>query len=165
MGNSLSAVKSFFFDLYLKPTLLAIAIYQIIVSGTFTAQQILLAAYLDELGYFEDLGLLSGLILSVFFVFWFTLGPICGSLSDLHGRKFLLIAANIVSGSTATSVDRTAVSVCSRLVSMRSSAYNCGLGSISDLTKLVTLSDLAESRAGYLASMTFWLYINTVRLS
>ncbi|MCK4848439.1 MAG: MFS transporter, partial [Candidatus Heimdallarchaeota archaeon] len=75
-----------------------IAIYQIIVSGTFTAQQILLAAYLDELGYIEDLGLYSGLILAVFFVFWFLLGPICGSLSDLHGRKFLLIVGNIVSG-------------------------------------------------------------------
>ncbi|MHA1947202.1 MAG: MFS transporter [Candidatus Hodarchaeales archaeon] len=98
MGNSLSTLKSFFFDLYLKPTLLAIAIYQIIVSGTFTAQQILLAAYLDELGYIEELGLLSGFILSIFFVFWFILGPICGSLSDLHGRKFLMIGANIVSG-------------------------------------------------------------------
>ena len=98
MKLSPSTLKPFFFDLYLRPTLIVIAIYQIIVSGTFTAQQILLAAYLDELGYIEDLGLYSGLILAVFFVFWFLLGPICGSLSDLHGRKFLLIVGNIVSG-------------------------------------------------------------------
>ncbi len=98
MSLSPSKIKPFFLDLYLKPTLLVIAIYQIIVSGTFTAQQILLAAYLDELGYLEELGLFSGLILAVFFVFWFLLGPVCGSLSDTHGRKFLMIIANIVSG-------------------------------------------------------------------
>ena len=98
MRLSPSKIKPFFLDLYLKPTLLVIAIYQIIVSGTFTAQQILLAAYLDELGYLEELGLFSGLILAVFFVFWFLLGPVCGSLSDSHGRKFLMITANIVSG-------------------------------------------------------------------
>ncbi|MHA1206259.1 MAG: MFS transporter [Candidatus Hodarchaeales archaeon] len=98
MKLSPSTIKTFFFDLYLKPTLLIIAIYQIIVSGTFTAQQILLAAYLDELGYLEELGLFSGLILAVFFVFWFLLGPVCGSLSDSHGRKFLMITANVVSG-------------------------------------------------------------------
>jgi MFS family permease len=68
------------------------------VSGTFTAQQLLLAAYLDDLGYIEDQGLFSGFILAIFFVFWFILGPVCGSLSDLHGRKFLIIAANMVSG-------------------------------------------------------------------
>jgi len=98
MKLSPSAIKPFFFDLYLKPSLLVIAIYQIIVSGTFTAQQILLAAYLDELGYIDDFGLYSGLILAVFFVFWFLLGPICGSLSDSHGRKFLMISGNVVSG-------------------------------------------------------------------
>ena len=98
MKLSPSTIKPFFFNLYLKPSLLVIAIYQIIVSGTFTAQQILLAAYLDELGYIEDSGLFSGLILAVFFVFWFLLGPVCGSLSDLHGRKFLMITGNIVSG-------------------------------------------------------------------
>jgi MFS family permease len=98
MKLSLNSIKPFFFDLYLKPTLLIISIYQIVVSGTFTAQQILLAAYLDDLGYFEEYGLFSGLILAVFFVFWFILGPICGSLSDLHGRKFLMISANIISG-------------------------------------------------------------------
>ena len=93
MKTSTVDMKSFLFDLYLKPSLLIIAIYQIVVSGTFTAQQILLAAYLDELGYLSENGLFSGLILAVFFVFWFLLGPICGSLSDLHGRKFLMISA------------------------------------------------------------------------
>ena len=98
MKPSPNSIKSFLFDLYLKPTLLIIAVYQIIVTGTFTAQQILLAAYLDELGYIDNQGIISGLILAIFFVFWFILGPVCGSLSDLHGRKFLMIAANIVSG-------------------------------------------------------------------
>ncbi len=98
MENSRNSFKSFFFDLYLNPTLLLIAFYQIIATGAFTAQQILLAAYLDDLGYLETLSLVSGLILAIYFVFWFILGPISGSLSDLHGRKFLIISANIVSG-------------------------------------------------------------------
>ena len=68
-----NSLKTFFFDLYLKPSLLLIATYQIVVSGTFTAQQLLLAAYLDELGYLESQSLFSGLILSIFFVFWFLL--------------------------------------------------------------------------------------------
>jgi MFS family permease len=75
-----------------------IAIYQIIATGAFTAQQILLAAYLDDLGYLENHSLMSGLILAIYFVFWFILGPISGTLSDMHGRKFLIISANIISG-------------------------------------------------------------------
>ncbi|MHA2053821.1 MAG: MFS transporter [Candidatus Hodarchaeales archaeon] len=90
--------KSLIFDLYLKPTLLLIACYQIIVTGTFTAQQLLLAAYLDELGYLEQESILSGMILAVFFVFWFILGPISGTLSDRHGRKYLMIFGNVISG-------------------------------------------------------------------
>ncbi len=96
--NSLnSAAKSVLSDLYLKPALVAIAFYQIIATGTYTAQQILLAAYLDNLGYLENYSVVSGLILSIFFVFWFFLGPLFGSLSDRHGRKFLLISSNLVS--------------------------------------------------------------------
>jgi MFS family permease len=68
------------------------------VTGTFTAQQILLAAYLDQLGYFESYSVLSGVILSSYFAFSFVLGPVCGSLSDLHGRKYLMILSNLVSG-------------------------------------------------------------------
>jgi MFS family permease len=98
MVETQNSFKSFIFDLYLKPTLLMIAFYQIIATGAFTAQQILLAAYLDDLGYLENQSLASGLILAVYFVFWFILGPICGTLSDLHGRKFLIITANIVTG-------------------------------------------------------------------
>jgi len=67
--------------------------YQIVVTGIFTAQQLLLAAYLDQLG----LIIISGFILAVFFLFWFTLGPIFGSLSDQYGRKFLLILSNWIS--------------------------------------------------------------------
>lgn len=91
-------LKPLIFDLYLKPSLLLIACYQIVVTGTFTAQQLLLAAYLDELGYLEGESLLSGMILAVFFVFWFILGPVSGTLSDRHGRKYLLISGNIISG-------------------------------------------------------------------
>jgi MFS family permease len=98
MKNSVSTIKSFLFDLYFKPSLLLIASYQIVVSGTFTAQQLLLAAYLDELGYLESQSLISGLIISIFFAFWFLLAPICGTLSDLHGRKGLMIVSNLVSG-------------------------------------------------------------------
>ncbi|MHA1993294.1 MAG: MFS transporter [Candidatus Hodarchaeales archaeon] len=97
MVESQNSFKSFIFDLYLNPTLLMIAFYQIIATGAFTAQQILLAAYLDDLGYLESQSLASGLILAIYFVFWFILGPICGTLSDLHGRKFLIITANIIS--------------------------------------------------------------------
>ncbi|MHA2329707.1 MAG: MFS transporter, partial [Candidatus Hodarchaeales archaeon] len=84
---------SSFLDLYFRPSLLGIGIYQIVVTGTFTAQQFLLAAYLDKLGHI----LISGVILAVFFFFWATLAPICGTLSDLHGRKTLLISANWLS--------------------------------------------------------------------
>ncbi len=90
MTRSTTSLASLTFNLYLKPSLLVISFYQIIVTGIYTAQQLLLAAYLDELGYI----LISGIILAVFFLFMFTLGPICATLSDLHGRKFLLIAAN-----------------------------------------------------------------------
>ncbi len=93
-----NSFKKLIFDLYLNPTLMVIAFYQIIATGAFTAQQILLAAYLDDLGYLESQSLASGLILAIYFVFWFILGPICGTLSDLHGRKFLIISANIISG-------------------------------------------------------------------
>jgi MFS family permease len=98
MNTPQNSIKSFFFDLYLKPSLLVMAIYQIISTGAYTAQQILLAAYLDELGYLEGLSLISGLILAVYFIFWFILGPIFGTLSDSHGRKFFLISANLVTG-------------------------------------------------------------------
>ncbi len=90
MTGSTTSSASLTFNLYLKPSLLVISFYQIIVTGIYTAQQLLLAAYLDELGYI----LISGIILAVFFLFMFTLGPICATLSDLHGRKFLMIAAN-----------------------------------------------------------------------
>lgn len=81
-------------DLYLNPSLLIIAFYQVVVTITFTAQQFLLAAYLDELGAI----LVSGFILSVFFVFWFVLGPLCGVLSDKYGfRKPFLILSNLFS--------------------------------------------------------------------
>ena len=98
MEKSQNSLRSFIFDLYLNPRLLIIACYQIIATGAFTAQQILLAAYLDDLGYLETHSLMSGLILAIYFVFWFILGPISGTLSDLHGRKFLIISANIISG-------------------------------------------------------------------
>jgi MFS family permease len=98
MEQSKSPLKSLIFDLYLNPNLLMIAFYQIIATGVYTAQQLLLAAYLDDLGYLESHSLESGLILAIYFVFWFILGPISGTLSDLHGRKFLIIFANVVSG-------------------------------------------------------------------
>ena len=98
MTETTTSIKSFLFDLYLKPYLLLISIYQIAVTGTYTAQQLLLAAYLDELGILENQSLLGGLILAIFFVFWFLLSPIFGTLSDLHGRKRLLIISNIVCG-------------------------------------------------------------------
>jgi len=85
-------MRAFVFDLYLKPALLVIGIYQFIATSTFTAQQILLAAYLDDLGYL----LFSGVILGIFFVFWFLLGPIFATLSDIYGRKFLLISSNCI---------------------------------------------------------------------
>lgn len=88
-----TSLKSFLLELYLKPVLLTIGLYQIIVAGTFTAQQILLAAYLDILGYIT----ISGIVLAIYFLFWFIFGPICGALSDQYGRKFLLISANWVS--------------------------------------------------------------------
>jgi len=102
MGTCSSSLKSIFLDLYIKPVLLSIAFYQIIATGTFTAQQILLAAYLDELGYLENYSILSGLILSIFFVFWFFLGPLCGTLSDKHGRKSLLMSSNLISAISFT---------------------------------------------------------------
>ncbi|MFW9779292.1 MAG: MFS transporter [Candidatus Heimdallarchaeota archaeon] len=81
-------------ELYLKPSLLLIALYQLIVTVTFTAQQFLLAAYLDELGFL----LISGIILAVYFVFWFTMGPFCGALSDEYGlRRQFLILSNLIS--------------------------------------------------------------------
>jgi len=78
--------------LYLRPSLLVIGIYQTIVTIAFTSQQLLLAAYLDEKGYI----VISGIIIAVYFVFWFLLGPFFSTLSDLHGRKALMIAANFV---------------------------------------------------------------------
>lgn len=75
-----------------------ISLYQIIVTSTFTAQQILLAAYLSELGYLTAYSVLSGIIIAVYFVFSFLFGPLCGVLSDLHGRKKLMIASNWISG-------------------------------------------------------------------
>lgn len=98
MTKILASLRPFLFDLYFKPSLLLIGIYQIVVSGTYTAQQLLLAAYLDELGILEGQSLFSGLILAIFFVFWFLLAPVFGTLSDLHGRKFLLIVSNIICG-------------------------------------------------------------------
>ena len=92
MKISLKSTKSLVFELYLKPSLLVLGIYQLIATGTFTAQQILLAAYLDDLGYL----LFSGVILGIYFVFWFTLGPIFATLSDIYGRKILLICSNWV---------------------------------------------------------------------
>ncbi len=85
--------KSLIFDLYLRPSLLVLGLYQTIVTVAFTSQQLLLAAYLDEKGYI----VISGIIIAVYFVFWFTLGPFFSTLSDLHGRKFLMITANGVS--------------------------------------------------------------------
>ncbi len=67
-----------------------------IVTTAFTCQQLLLAAYLDELGYLERIGLISGIILAIYYLFWFIFGPIFGTLSDLYGRKFLMIASNLV---------------------------------------------------------------------
>ncbi|MFX0174373.1 MAG: MFS transporter [Candidatus Hodarchaeota archaeon] len=93
MERSKNSLKSLIFDLYLHPSLLLIGFYQIILTAVFTAQQLLLAAYLDDLGFI----LISGIILAVFFLFWLILGPIFGILSDLHGRKFLLITGNIIS--------------------------------------------------------------------
>jgi len=93
MESSTISPKSLIFDLYLQPSLLIVALYSTIVTIAFTAQQLLLAAYLDELGFI----LISGVIISVYFLFWFIFGPIFGTLSDLHGRKFLLILANCVS--------------------------------------------------------------------
>lgn len=87
------SVKSLVFDLYLRPSLLLIGLYQTIVTIAFTAQQLLIAAYLDEKGFL----LISGIIIAIYFVSWFVLGPIFGTLSDLHGRKYLMIAANCVS--------------------------------------------------------------------
>ncbi len=94
----MSSFKRLIFELYLKPSILALSLYQIIVTSSFTAQQILLAAYLDQLGYLEGYSLLSGIILAVYFIFSFALGPIWGALSDLHGRKYLMISSNWVSG-------------------------------------------------------------------
>ena len=85
--------KSLIFDLYLRPSLLVIGIYQTIVTIAFTSQQLLLAAYLDEKGYI----VISGIIIAVYFMFWFILGPFFSTLSDLHGRKALMISANFVS--------------------------------------------------------------------
>lgn len=85
--------KSLIFDLYLRPSLLVIGLYQTIVTVAFTSQQLLLAAYLDEKGYI----VISGIIIAVYFLFWFLLGPFFSTLSDLHGRKVLMIAANFVS--------------------------------------------------------------------
>jgi len=85
--------RSLIFDLYLRPSLLVIGLYQTIVTIAFTSQQLLLAAYLDEKGYI----VISGIIIAVYFVFWFLLGPFFSTLSDLHGRKALMIAANFVS--------------------------------------------------------------------
>lgn len=74
--------------------MLVIALYQVIVTITFTAQQFLLAAYLDELGFL----IISGIILAVYFVFWFIMGPFCGALSDEYGlRRQFLILSNLVS--------------------------------------------------------------------
>ncbi|MFX0087843.1 MAG: MFS transporter [Candidatus Hodarchaeota archaeon] len=98
MDKSGLPFKRLIFELYLKPSILALSLYQIIVTSSFTAQQILLAAYLDQLGYFEGYSLLSGIILAVYFIFSFALGPIWGTLSDLHGRKYLMILSNWVSG-------------------------------------------------------------------
>jgi MFS family permease len=93
MERSLISPKALIFDLYLRPSLLVIGLYQTIVTVAFTSQQLLLAAYLDEKGYI----VISGLIIAVYFVFWFVLGPFFSTLSDLHGRKALMIAANFVS--------------------------------------------------------------------
>ncbi|WP_455140601.1 MFS transporter [Candidatus Hodarchaeum mangrovi] len=90
----ISSLKEVLFDLYLKPALILIGIYQIIVTAIFTAQQLLLAAYLDEL----NLLTISGFIIGVYFLFWFLLGPIFATLSDIYGRKFLLISSNWISG-------------------------------------------------------------------
>lgn len=93
MERSTASIKSLILDLYLQPSLLVISLYQIIVTFAFTAQQLLLAAYLDEMGFI----LISGVIIAIYFLFWFILGPIFGTLSDLHGRKFFLILANCIS--------------------------------------------------------------------
>jgi len=94
LNKSSSSLKELIFGLYLKPSLLVISFYQIIITSTFTAQQILLAAYLDELGYLEEYGILSGVILAIYFIFMFFLGPVCATLSDMHGRKYLMFLSN-----------------------------------------------------------------------
>ncbi|MFX0211172.1 MAG: hypothetical protein ACFFDT_34650 [Candidatus Hodarchaeota archaeon] len=88
--------KTLIFDLYLNPSLVVMGFYSTVVTVAFTCQQLFLAAFLDELGYLERMGLVSGIIIAIYFIFWFILGPIFGTLSDLHGRKFLLIIANFV---------------------------------------------------------------------
>ncbi|MFX0122051.1 MAG: MFS transporter [Candidatus Hodarchaeota archaeon] len=93
MERSMISPKSLIFDLYLRPSLLVIGVYQTIMTVAFTSQQLLLAAYLDEKGFI----LISGIVIAVYFVFWFILGPFFSTLSDLHGRKFLMITANFVS--------------------------------------------------------------------
>ncbi|MHA2306183.1 MAG: MFS transporter [Candidatus Hodarchaeales archaeon] len=98
MSKTSNSFKTLLLGLYFKPQILIISMYQIIVSSTFTAQQILLAAYLNELGYFSAYSVLSGIILAVYFVFSFLFGPLCGALSDNHGRKKLMIGSNWISG-------------------------------------------------------------------
>ncbi len=98
MNSVQTTFKELLFGLYLKPTILVISFYQIIVTSTFTAQQILLAAYLSELGYLTAYSVLSGIIIAVYFLFSFLFGPIFGALSDIHGRKKLMIGSNWVSG-------------------------------------------------------------------
>ena len=64
MERSTISPKPFIFDLYLRPSLLLIGLYQVILTAVFTAQQLLLAAYLDELGFI----LISGIIIAVYFM-------------------------------------------------------------------------------------------------
>jgi len=90
----ISSLKEVVFGLYLNPPLILMGIYQIIITGTFTAQQLLLAAYLDKLGLLA----ISGFIIGVYFLFWFLLGPIFAALSDIYGRKFFLIISNWIAG-------------------------------------------------------------------
>ena len=68
MERSTTPLKSLIFDLYLHPSLLVVGLYQIILTAVFTGQQLLLAAYLDELGFILISGIMVYLSIPLQFV-------------------------------------------------------------------------------------------------
>jgi DHA1 family multidrug resistance protein-like MFS transporter len=82
-------------DIYLNLSLWIIVIWQLTATINFTAVQLLLPLYLGD--FLEIEMTIVGIIVSIFFLFWFVTSPIAGIMSDTFGRRIFLYLASIIS--------------------------------------------------------------------